>query len=108
MVRTIVLIIGAMLHQAVGQPNFPTPAGSFIQFLPPAISATGGAVVFGSTVSTTGKVQDHLEIYVGTKSYLANIAATTPARATQAIVLGQLRTTSARTSPGPPPREIAA
>ena len=69
-----IFILGALHRPAPGQVSFPVQAGPFIQFLPPAISADGRTVAFGSTVSADGKVQDHIDIYSGSKGYPANIA----------------------------------
>lgn len=53
------------LAPAFAQPTFPIFAGPAINFLPPAVDASGRIIAFGSTVAPQGMVQNAIDLYIG-------------------------------------------
>jgi uncharacterized protein (TIGR03437 family) len=57
----------------VGQPTIPVFIGPTINFLPPATDASGRTLVFGSTVTPQGGVQNTIDLYAGTKKLAGSV-----------------------------------
>ena len=74
LIASVLILWTSHCEVGLAQVSFPIQAGPFIRFLPPAIDATGRMVVFGSTVTPEGKVQEQVDIYAGTKRYAAAIS----------------------------------
>ena len=68
-VSSVVLAAGI----AHGQTGSPTTTGPFIRFLPPALDATGSTVVFGSTVTSQGGIENATSLYVNTTKLGSNV-----------------------------------
>src|SRR5438552_12957853 len=58
---------------AVGQPTIPVFVGPTINFLPPAIDASGRTLAFGSTVTPQGSVQNTIDLYAGPKKLAGSV-----------------------------------
>jgi uncharacterized protein (TIGR03437 family) len=61
------------LVPAFAQPGIPIFAGPTINFLPPAVDATGNLVAFGSSVTSEGNVQSTIDLYAGGVNLAPNV-----------------------------------
>ena len=68
------------LVPAWAQIGIPIFQGSTINFLPPAIDASGATIAFGSTVTQQGNVQNTIDLYVGSVKMVPNVTSVGLAR----------------------------
>jgi uncharacterized protein (TIGR03437 family) len=69
----IFAVAALLLASTFGQPGFPIFLGPTINFLPPAVDATGRIVAFGSTVTPQGGVQNTIDLYIGSTKIAAGV-----------------------------------
>ena len=65
--------LALVLFPVFAQPEIPVFLGPTINFLPPALDATGRMIAFGSTVTPLGRVQSTIDLYVGSGKMASNI-----------------------------------
>jgi hypothetical protein len=75
--RTFIVAVFPFLALAwlpvYAQPGIPVFLGPTINFLPPALDATGRTLAFGSTVTPLGSVQNTIDLYVGSAKVASNV-----------------------------------